>query len=182
MKSRQPGALIGGLGLLIIGGIIATSAAGVPIGGLDRLWPGIVFALGLALLAQFGARSRPANGLLLIGVVLALSSTFLCAFTLQIGNLTWADMIGYWPVFLVIIGMGFLVVYLAEDMREQALLIPSMAIGGLGVAFLPFTLGVIHGAVFTQVVRLSPLLLILIVLAVILRLRSRGRGEAGGSE
>lgn len=180
---RQPGAVIGGLGLVLTGGWLIATGLGAPLIGFDRLWPALLVILGLALLVQQGARGYRGNGLVLIGVAALLTGAFLCVFTLQVGGLDWPDMAGYWPIFFVIAGTAFTLAYVAGGMREQPLLVPIYALGGFGLLALPITLGIIRGAVFNQALRLSPLLLFLIGLGIFLRLRSQRRDtDAGSSE
>ncbi len=175
MKLRQPGIAITGLGMVVVGGWVAATNLGAPLISFSRIWPAVLAILGLAMLTQNAVRGRQGNGLLLLGTMVLMSGIFLCAFTLEIGGLAWPDMAGYWPVFPLIVGVSFLLVYLTGNMQEQPLLIPIYLFGGFALFALPITLGIIRGAFFTQVVRLSPLLLILIVMAVLLQLRSQSK-------
>ncbi len=181
MARRQPGIVIGAAGLVAGGTWLALSGLGLRLLTLDRLWPVIPVVGGLALLAQNAQQSRGSQGLMLGGVSALLGGLFLLLFSFRVGNLAWADLAGYWPVFPLIVGFAFLLVYLSEGMQEPGLLVLAHLFGGFGLLALPFTLGIIRGAVFSQVLRLWPLLLILVTLAVILRLRARrgGSGERG---
>ena len=172
-KRYQPGAIIASLGFLLAGGWLIAIELGAPLLGLERLWPLIPAILGLALLVQAISGAYRQDGLVFGGVIALLTGLFLCLFTFQIGGLSWQRMAEWWPVFALILGIGFMAVYLAGDMQEQSLLIPAYTIGGAGLFVLPFTLRVIGGGIFSQVVRLWPLLVALIILAFILRLRSR---------
>lgn len=182
MRRHQPGAIAGGLSLLLMGGWLLATSTGVPLLGFNRIWPVIPVLFGLVLLVQYVLESREQGGLVFLGVAALLSGVFLFVFTLQIGRLTWGDMSRYWPVFLIIAGAAFMTLYLAEGMREQALLIPTYIIGGIGLFTLPFTLGVFRGAIFSQMLRLWPLPLILIALAIFFRPRSQGQSDDAGTE
>lgn len=181
MAQRQPGIVTGGLVLIGGGAWLALSGLGVPLLTLDRLWPLIPAAGGLALLAQNARQPRSSQGLMLAGVTALLGGLFLLLFSSGVGNLTWAALPGYWPVLLLIASFAFLLIYLSGGMQEAGLLVIVHLFGGLGILALPFTLGVIRGAVFSQALRLWPLLLILATLAVFLRLRSR-RGSPSGHD
>ncbi len=173
MRQRQPGVVVISIGLTLAGAWWIAIASGVPLMSLNRFWPVGLSIGGLALLVQRSLRDRQDMGLLLFGSVLLLTGLFLCLFAFRIGNLTWQDMTDYWPILLLIVGFAFVLVYLASDMREQALLVPVYFLGGIGLVALPITLGMVRGAISSQVLWLSPLLLVLIVLAVLMRSRRR---------
>lgn len=172
-----PGIIIGGAGLLTAGVWLVASGLGLPLLGFAQVWPLMLFLLGLTLIA--GHASQPSGrGLLLLGLPLLLTGLFLCAFTFQLGNLTWADMARYWPIFALIAGLTLLIVYVSGGLQEAPLLLLTYLFGGFGLAALPLTLGLLQGTVFGQVARLWPLLLIVLVLAVVLRLRMSHSNEA----
>lgn len=174
MNQRQPGVAVIGMSLALVGIWWIAAASGLPLVPLGRLWPVGLSTVGLALLVQRGLRDRQGMGLLLLGSTLLLTGLFLCLFAFRIGNLTWQDMADYWPAFPLIVGFAFALVYLAGDMREQALLVPVYLLGGIGLVALPITLGVVQRAVPGQVLWLLPLPLVLIALAALVRLRRRG--------
>ncbi len=179
-QQRQPGAIVLGLGLMVAGGWLIATVLGAPLMPFSRLWPlGISFA-GLVLLARRSLHNREDIGLLLFGSILLPIGLFLSLFTFQIGNLTWLDMARYWPILSLIVGFAFALVYLAGDLREQALLLPIYILGGSGLIALPFTLRVVGSIVSGQSLWLSPLLLALIALAVLIKVRGRDGPQAEG--
>ena len=173
MRQRQPGAIVGALGLILFGSWMLAVTFGVPLVGFSQIWPVIPILFGLASLAQCLSGPRKQSGLIFLGVLALLTGIFLSLFTFQIGRLTWPDMANYWPIFPLIVGIAFMALYLTDGMRQEALLVPTFITGGAGVLALPFTLGVIRGAVFNQAVRLWPLLLLLVGLAILIKPRSR---------
>jgi hypothetical protein len=176
MAGRQAGAIVVGLSLLFVGAWLLAISAGAPLARFDRLWPVIPALFGLALLAQYGVSARNQGGLVFAGVGVLLTSSFLCVFSLQIGRLTWADVGRYWPVFAIIAGAAFMALYLADDMREPALLLPAYLVGGVGLFTLPLTLGVLQGPILNQILRLGLLPLALAILAVFFSPRPHGPG------
>lgn len=182
MGHRQPGAVVAGAGLLLLGGWLIASGLGAPLAGLDRVWPLGLIVTGLAFLIQRSARDRQDNGLLFAGSVALLSGMLLCVFSFEIGDLTWGSMATYWPCFLLIGGTAFLLAHLAGDMRNQALLVPAYLLGGAGLAALPLTLGVIRIGTPGQLVRLAPVLAVLAAVAVILWLRARRNSASDDGE
>jgi hypothetical protein len=165
MKRQQTGALIGALGLVGIGGWLLALALGVPLMGFDRLWPLIPALAGLVFVVQYAVTASRPVGLLFVGMIALLAGTFLCTFTTGLGGLTWRSMV---------IGVAFMALYLAGDMREGALLPPAYIFGGIGILALPFTLGVMRGEVARQVLQFWPLLVLLIGLAVFFGRHSPG--------
>jgi hypothetical protein len=163
MRKRHAGALVGGVSLLLIGGWLGAVMLGAPLLGPDRLWPVIPMVSGLALLAQYARPAGQGRGAVLVGVTVLLSGLFLSLFTLQIANLTWYNMLNWWPVFMVIVGAAFLAVYLHDDLRNPSLVIPVYLFGGFGLAALLFTTGFVGSVAFAQVIKLWPLLVLFMV-------------------
>lgn len=168
---RQPGSIIMGIGLIAIGVWIVTIRLGVRLAGIRYMWPALIAMLSLAFLVQYIFQKRKQGGLVFLGIAGLSISVFLNLFTLRIGGLTWADMARYWPIIPLCLGLAFLILYLAEGMRQQSLLIPTYIAGGIGLVALPITLRVIRGAVFNQVIQFWPILVILIALAIVIRPR-----------
>lgn len=170
MRQRR-GNVVLALFLIALGAWLVAGGLGFPRPLLGSLWPGIVVVVGLAMLAQASGLGRRGEGLVPLGVGIMLTGAFLLLFTLHV--LGWGEMALYWPVFPLIIGLSFFALYVAGDMREPALLVPSFVVGGLGVILLPFTLGVVANPVLRRVVWVWPLLLML-GLAFFFRPRQRG--------
>jgi hypothetical protein len=166
LRKPQPGIIVGSIGLLILGGWLLALNVGVPLVSFSRIWPVFLSVLGAAMLTQYGSEKRKRSGLLFIGTFATLLGLFLCLFSLEIGRLTWLDMPRYWPLILLFIGCAFLLLYLAGDMQDQALLRPVYIFGGAGLLALPFTLGILRGWASSQGLRLWPLLIALVILAV----------------
>ena len=175
---RRPGNVMTALFLIVVGAwFLATDVFNAPLMGFVELWPAFPLFFGLALLVQYLVGERQNSGLVFLGVAAALPGAFLFLFTLRIGGLTWADMGRYWPAFPLIGGLAFLALYLAGGMQDQGVLVPAFISGGVGLIALPITLGVVGGRMFSQAIRLWPLLLILIGLALFLRFPRRRDGD-----
>ncbi len=181
MNSVRTGASIAGMGLLLTGGWLVARAVGLPLVGLDRLWPAALILTGLTLWVQHLLGEGGRGGLAFTGTLMLLAGSFVCLFTFQVGRLTWTDLTRYWPVFPLIGSAAFIMLYLVEDMSNADLLKPAYLLGGLGLLLLPFTLGVLGGPAFSQMARLWPLLLIPFALLGFLWLRSRGHSGRPGS-
>jgi hypothetical protein len=174
---RQPGAVLFGIGLVVAGVWVIASAlfpvitgqASVRLVGLQELWPVLVIVGGVAMLVQAIFRLERLNGLIFLGIITLLVGVVCLVFSLEVGNLAWRDMARWWPVFLIILAIGFMSVFVADDLRNRALLIPIYVTGGLGFLILPFTLGMTRTVAFAQTLQLWPMLVVLIVLLFLFR-------------
>ncbi|MBN1427534.1 MAG: hypothetical protein JXB07_04060 [Anaerolineae bacterium] len=168
---RQPGSWIVGLGLITIGGWIIAMQFGIRLAGIKYMWPAMIAMIGLALIVQYIFEKRKHGGLIFLGVTGLLIGVFLNLFTLRVGGLTWSAMTYFWPVIPLFLGIAMLILYLAEGMRQQSLLVPTYIFGGIGLFALPVTLKMVQGRVLNQVIQFWPLLVILALLAIIVRPR-----------
>jgi len=174
---RQPGAVLFGIGLVVAGFLtilsalfpVITGQTSVRPVGLQELWPALVILGGAAMLVQAIFRPERLNGLIFLGIITLLVGVVCLVFSLKVGNLAWRDMGRWWPVFLIILAIGFMSVFVAEDMRNRSLLIPMYVTGGLGFLILPFTLGMTRTNAFAQTLQLWPMLVVLIVLLFLFR-------------
>jgi hypothetical protein len=162
MNRRQPGTIILGSGLLLTGGWLVASGFGVPLAGLERIWPALLVLASLALLAESFQNSGASKlGAQAMGAAGLLSGLFLSAFTLELGGLSWPVMINWWPVFLIIAAAAIIFVYICEGPGETPILIPAYLIGGLGLFALIITLGVARSRTFAEAIKLWPLLAVM---------------------
>jgi len=157
----QPASLALGVLLLAAGVWLIASASGVPLVSPGRIWPLASLLVGLILLIQFARDPHRQTGLALIAVFTVLISSFLCVFTLQIGNTTWGDMARYWPVILIVMGVALVAGYIAGGMREHGLLVPAYILGGAGIVLLLVTLRIVFSDGFRQAIRFWPFLAVL---------------------
>lgn len=178
MLKRQPGATIAGITLLSASILLILTQLGLPWLNFQRLWPLLLTLVGLSLIAQVVHHAIEAPGQIWMGVTLLLSGLYLCIFSLQVGNLAWISLLSYWPGFLLIAGLAFMVIYLLGDMQDDTLLVPAYLIGGAGLLALPFTLEVIRSPVFQQMLRLWPLAILLAGLAIFLRIRQQRQHDS----
>jgi hypothetical protein len=101
---------------------------------LAIIWPGILLLLGIGFFAGFFAAPK-IYGLLMPGSILVISSIpfFMCTLS---GD--WLQMARLWPLFLLSVSVGFLLMYFVGN-REKGLLIPAFILLGVGtLAFLLF--------------------------------------------
>ncbi len=173
MREYQPGVTVASLGLLLIGVWIAARALGTPLMGLARIWPALLLISGLAMLVQARQAGGRIEGSVFVGVTLLLVGSLFCLFSARVAGLSWQDMGRYWPLLLLIVGLALLIVYLAGDMQQRALLAAVYLFGGAGLLALPITLGLVWKPAFGQVLRYWPVMIVLFGLALFFRLRSQ---------
>ena len=153
MTRDRLGLVWAGLGLIGLG--LAVLVASLL--GWAKLWPLFPILAGLGLFAGYVTSGAKDGGLAFLGTAAILSGLFLFGFTL--GVWTWQEMATLWPVFLLIVGIAFLVAFLAErrsrDLGVLGLGCAAVAAGVLG-------LGVTRGLLGSDIVKLWPLLLVLV--------------------
>src|SRR3989304_4803241 len=135
---QRRGALTPGLLLILFGAWLLAQNLGVPLPGLDMLWPALPLLFGLGLLLQF----------------------------FPLGRLRWGDMDRYWPVFVLIGGLAFLAQWLVNP-AQRGLLIPAGLGLLVGLVAITFTLNLASPALIQQVTKLWPLALIVLGLSLL---------------
>jgi hypothetical protein len=162
--------------LILLGVWFLAGNLGVRLPGMDAMWP--IFPLGGGLLFLGGYLfDRHDPGLIFVGLAVSLIGVFFFFFTLRVPlpvagmqeGVGWGDMSKLWPAFVVIIGMSFIALFLAEGKREWAVFsVGAVAVIVGCVAFL-FTLGWLAGDIGRLLVKLWPLLLVIAGLAALLQ-------------
>lgn len=136
-----------GAGLLVPGGILFTLGITFLLGeifGYRLLWPGFIAApaVGILLLYLYGSRS---SGLLVpVGILLSIAS--ICFFSELFG--IWQVT---WPGFVLAPAVGLFLMYIADNQRSSALLIPIFILTFVSVVMFTFTLFSFRG--FTEMLK-----------------------------
>jgi hypothetical protein len=134
---------------------------------LDRLWPVFPFVLGLFMLADHLRGLSPNPSRIFWGAALTLTSVFFLLICL--GEQDYTVLSVWWPVFIIIAGISFLTLWLAQQPRDWGVLFLAAA----GMLFGGLALGVNLQLLGTEAARqldnLSPALPILIGLILLLR-------------
>ncbi len=175
------GTLIVALTLIIIGGyFLLVNLNVLPSYRIDQLWPGLIVLVGLLFWLGFIFGKKHDAGLTFVGTIAVLTGLFFFAFTLNVnlfglGHVDWSDMSLLWPVFPLIVGIAFVVMWIAGRFREWGVLIPAFILLVIGIGGLSFTLGRVP--FFENMLQWWPLLLIgtgiLVLIRAIVRPRSK---------
>jgi hypothetical protein len=170
------GSIFPALVLILLGIWFLAGNLGVRLPGMDALWP--IFPLGGGLLALSGYLvNRRDPGLIFVGLAATLIGAFFFLFTLRVPlpvggmqeGVRWGDMGKLWPAFVVIGGVSFMALYLAEGKHDWGVFsFGALAVIAGCVAFL-FTLGWLAGDIGRLLVKLWPLLLVIAGLAALLQ-------------
>lgn len=136
MRSKQNTGVI----LAMLGFVLLLASHKLVKLGWVGFWPLFILGLGLLFLLEYfsGWRIHKNPGekkeLLVPGVFCTGTGIFLFLFSLE--YLSWTYLGGLWPVFLLLLGLGFYVSFFA-DRQDQGLLIPGGLLtltGGSGLA------------------------------------------------
>ena len=160
----QRSSLIPGLILIAIGGWFLAGNLGVRLPDIAALWPLLPLIGGVSSLIDYFRTGRRDSGKVFFGVAALGVGVFFFMFTL--GQLRWAQMGDYWPVFLLIASAAFLAQWLVEPAR-LGLLVPAAISLAIGLIFMPEVRRLLNNTVVDQLVKLWPLALIIAGLAVL---------------
>lgn len=163
----RSGMVLLGLGLILIGAYALMSTFYPHVPSLQQLWPVVPLAGGLTLLVSYCRASREESSRVFWGVALTLSGLFFFLITLTDQN--YGVLITWWPAFVVIAGISFLALWLAEGLREWGTLFLAIISLGLGGGYLAVNLQLLRPDVISEVRRLWPALLIFAGLILVFR-------------
>lgn len=154
MRNDRTGAVWTGIVLIGLGVILAIAQ----LGGWDKIWPIFPLFVGVALLVSYGLGRFRDGGLAFLGTAATLIGLFFFGFTL--GFWEWGDMENLWPVFPIIGGLAFIVLFFAERRTGRDW-------GVLGVGLAAIIVGVIaiaakQGMLPEDIWKYWPVLLIMV--------------------
>ncbi len=178
---ERRGTLITAVTLIIIGGyLLLVNLNMIPSFRISQMWPGIVVLVGIMFWLGFIFDKDHDPGLAFVGTIAVLTGLFFFLFTFNVnlfglGHLDWSDMGKLWPVFPLIVGIAFVVLWIAGRFRDWGVLIPAFILLLIGVGGLSFTLG--EAPFFQSLLQWWPLLLIGIGIIVLLQAIARPRSK-----
>jgi hypothetical protein len=130
----------------------------------DRVWPLVPCASGVVLLLHYMRSGRREHSQVFWGTALTLTGLFF--FLITLNERDYGVLATWWPVFVVIGGISFLALWLAQGPRERGTLFVAL----VGIAFGSFTLAAnVRPTLAPGLPELWPALLILLGLLLLLR-------------
>lgn len=178
---ERRGSIVPALALILIGGyFLLINLNVIPSLGINKMWPGIVVLVGLIFWLGFIFGKDHDPGLTFVGTIAILVGLFFFLFTLNVnlfglGHVTWGAMGQLWPAFPLIVGLAFVVLWIAGRFRDGGVLVPAVVLLVVGIGGFAYTLGDVP--FFQDVLRWWPLLLIGLGLLVLLRAIVRPRAK-----
>ncbi|HIE38614.1 MAG TPA: hypothetical protein EYH30_02720 [Anaerolineales bacterium] len=154
--------------ILILAGVyflLVELDLGVP--SLDRLWPLFPFAGGVAALGNYLRTGRQEHGSVFWGTALVLTGLFF--FLISLGDQDYTVLQTWWPVFIVIAGISFLALWLAQGLRDWGALFLSIVALLFGGVALAVNLQILGPNTAQELRRLWPALLVLVGLVLLMR-------------
>ena len=147
---------------------------------ISQMWPGLVVLVGILFWLGFIFGHDHDPGLAFVGTIVTLCGLFFFLFTfnvdlLGLGRVDWSDMSLLWPVFPLIVGIAFVVLWAAGRFRDWGLLIPASVLLLVGVGGLAYTLGRVP--LFQNILQWWPLLLIFFGVIILIQSLARSRSK-----
>jgi hypothetical protein len=152
----------------------------IPNYSMSQMWPAISVLVGIMFWLGFIFGKDHDPGLAFVGTIVTLTGLFFFLFTfnvdlLGLGRVDWSDMGKLWPVFPLIVGIAFVVLWAAGRFRDWGVLIPAAVLLLVGIGGLAFTLG--NVPIFQNILQWWPLLLIFFGVIVLIQSVVRGRSK-----
>jgi hypothetical protein len=170
------GAIFPAVVLILLGLWFLAGNLGIKLPGMDAMWPIFPLGGGLLFLGSYLVDRRD-PGLIFVGVGATLIGAFFFLFTLRVPlpvagmqeGVQWSDMGKLWPAYIVIGGLAFLALFLAQSYHEWGVFSVGALAVIVGCVAFTFTLGWLSGDVGKLLAQLWPLLLIIAGLAALLQ-------------
>ena len=178
---ERRGTLITALALILIGGyFLLVNLNVIPSLGITQMWPGIVVLVGVMFWLGFIFGPEHDAGLAFVGTIVSLVGLFFFLFTLNVyipgfGTVEWGDMSKLWPAFPLIVGIAFVVLWIANRFRDAGVLVPAAILLLVGFGGFAFTLQGM--TVFQNLLQWWPVLLIVFGIAILIQSFTRSRSK-----
>lgn len=158
-------ALIPGLILIFIGGWFLAQNLGIALPNIWNLWPAFIILGGISSLVSYFSQGRSNSSHLFNAALSFMLGAFFFMFSLGIWQ--WSMMAQFWPLLLIIVGLAFFIQW-AVEIRVTRRLILALLVSGVGIFFLPSTMGWLAPELSQQILRFWPAMLIVAGVVVLL--------------
>lgn len=135
-RRNRGGTIVWALILIGLGGWFLLDNLGLDLPNMAQMWPVFVLVPGLFALAGYVFGQDHDPGLAFLGTGATLLGVFFFMTTLGIGGLEPGDMGRLWPIYPLIGGIAFVVLWVASGFRDWGALIPgsiAILVGLLGL-------------------------------------------------
>lgn len=156
--------------------LLAQMSLGLP--DVGRVWPILPFAAGVALLVQYFAHGRSDHGKVFFGTGLALTGLLFLLFTMSGEQPDYRMLESLWPAFVIIAGISFLALWLAQGLRDLGVLFLAVVAMLFGSGSLAVSLQLLGPDTSRELTTLWPVVPILVGLLLLLRGIVSGRRGA----
>ena len=176
---ERRGTVITALTLIFIGGyFLLVNLNVIPALGFAQMWPGIVVLVGIMFWLGFIFGHEHDAGLAFVGTIVTLTGLFFFLFTLKVyipgfGAVEWSDMAQLWPAFPLIVGIAFVVMWIAGRFRDPGVLIPAGILLLVGFGGFAFTMREVP--IFQNILQWWPVLLIAFGFIILIQSFTRSR-------
>jgi hypothetical protein len=149
--------VIVGISLILLGLLFFAVTQGAFQLNWENIWPAFMIFAGLLLIVYAFSMDQPGRraGLVIAGTIALLVGSFFMTTTL--GLISWNDQGVLWPVYPLIVGVGFLAGYFASGRETTGYLMPGAGLIVIGLVFLTINLVSFN---YGDIGRLWPLFLI----------------------
>ena len=178
---ERRGTIVTALAFILIGGyFLLVNLNFIPSFGITQMWPGIVVLVGVMFWLGFIFGREHDAGLAFVGTIVTLVGLFFFLFTLNVtipgfGTVEWSDMGRLWPAFPLIVGIAFVVMWIANRFRDAGVLVPAAIL--LLVSFGGFAFTLQGVTVFQNLLQWWPVLLIVFGIAILIQSVTRSRSK-----
>ena len=166
-RRNRGGTIVWALILIGVGGWFLLNNLGFDLPNMAQMWPVFVLVPGIFALAGYAFGQDHDPGLAFLGTAATLLGVFFFMTTLGIGGLEPGDMGRLWPVYPLIGGIAFVVLWVASGFRDWGALVP----GGIAILVGLLGLGAVMVGEQTRFFELFfkgwPMILIVVGLAIL---------------
>jgi hypothetical protein len=172
MSETKRSSILPGMILISIGAILLINKILPDFLDWRHIYPLILLALGVSMILSVGFRSKTDKGAVFPGTILFFIGLFF--FLRNFGLVEYYFVREIWPIFIIIIGLGFLALFIAKP-SDTGVLIPAGILLFIGVISLLNKLYIIDIALWEIVSDYWPVILIVVGAGIILGSLKRQR-------
>jgi len=156
------------LTLIVVGVYFLLLKFGLGVPGINRIWPAFPFSGGVFLLSKYFVDRRRDHGLVFWGTGLTLVGLFFFLLTVSGRAPNYSALSDLWPVFVIIAGISFLALWLAQGLANLSVVFLAVAALFFGGGSLLINLDLFGPGMLREIGYLWPTFLIITGLVLLL--------------